>query len=233
VNRGTRIVGGVETEVNEYPWMVALAWSSSYSSAFCGGSIIHEEYILTAAHCAAVMSGSEVVVVGEHQWSTSGESNVRETVNIAQIISNPNYNSNTMENDVALLKLSRPLTFGSDNQVAPICPPEAGNLYTNIDALVTGWGTTESGGDVSDILLEVTVPTMPNSNCQSNYAVYGSDEITDDMICAGLPEGGKDSCQGDSGGPMITQDSSFYRQIGVVSWGYGCAYPGLPGVYAR
>ncbi|CAL4202489.1 unnamed protein product, partial [Meganyctiphanes norvegica] len=233
VNRGTRIVGGVDTEVNEYPWMVALAWSSSYSSAFCGGSIIHEEYVLTAAHCAAVMSGSEVVVVGEHQWSTSGESNIRETVNIAQIISNPNYNSNTMENDVALLKLSQPLTFGSDNKVAPICPPEAGNLYTNIDALVTGWGTTESGGDVSDTLLEVTVPTMPNSNCQGNYAVYGSDEITDDMICAGLPEGGKDSCQGDSGGPMITQDSSFYRQIGVVSWGYGCAYPGLPGVYAR
>ncbi|CAL4122433.1 unnamed protein product, partial [Meganyctiphanes norvegica] len=234
VNRGTRIVGGVPTEVNEYPWMVALAWYSSSTSAFCGGSIIDEEYVLTAAHCAAVMDGSEVVIIGEHIWSSDNESTVREIVNIAQIIRHPDYKSSTMQNDVALLRLAQPLTFGGDNKIAPICPPEAGNLYSSIDATVTGWGTISSGGSLSDSLLEVTVPTMPNSNCQDNYDVYGSDEITDDMICAGLPEGGKDSCQGDSGGPMISQDSSdFYRQIGVVSWGYGCASPGLPGVYAR
>jgi len=231
VNSNTRIVGGVSTEVNEYPWMVALAGSSSSSSAFCGGSIIHEQYVLTAAHCVAIMDGSEVVVVGEHQWSSSGESTVRETFTISEIISHENYSPNTMQNDVALLRLSRPITFSS--KVAPVCPPEANNLYSNINAVVTGWGTTASGGSLSDTLLEVTVPTMVNSKCQTNYAQYGSATITDDMICAGLDEGGKDSCQGDSGGPMIAKDSSFYRQIGVVSWGYGCAYAGLPGVYAR
>ncbi|CAL4132745.1 unnamed protein product, partial [Meganyctiphanes norvegica] len=230
VNRASRIVGGVETKVNEYPWQVAIAYSQFSRRAFCGGSIIHSQWVLTAGHCADVMVGSEVVVVGEHDWLSSSESNVREVVNINKIISHPNYNSNTLQNDVALLKLSKTLTFGSDNKVAPICPPEPGNLYERVSATVTGWGTTSSGGSTSYTLQEITIPTMSNSDCKSSY---GS-SIYDVMICAGLPEGGKDSCQGDSGGPMVTNEGSpFYRQIGVVSWGFDCAAPGFPGVYAR
>nr|AOW41607.1 trypsin [Euphausia superba] len=229
VNRASRIVGGVETEVNEYPWMVALAWSASSNNAFCGASIINERWILTASHCADVMSTSNVVVVGEHSWSSSSESSATQKYAIEQILMHPNYDSGTLENDVALVKLATSLSFDDNNNVAPVCPPDATNLYEDVDAIVSGWGTLSSGGSQPDSLQEVVVPTMSNSACQSGY---GS-SITDNMLCAGFDAGGKDSCQGDSGGPLVTADGSIYRQIGVVSWGYGCASAGYPGVYAR
>ncbi|CAL4223885.1 unnamed protein product, partial [Meganyctiphanes norvegica] len=145
------------------------------------------------------------------------------------ILMHPDYTS-VYENDIALIKLATPLTFDPDsNKVAPICPPSTTDLYETVHAIVTGWGTLSHGGLTSATLQEVVVPTMSNRKCRSKY---GS-QIKDNMICAGYTKGGKDSCQVDSGGPLITADGSYYRQIGVVSWGYGCAMPRYPGVYAR
>ncbi|XP_068231252.1 transmembrane protease serine 9-like [Palaemon carinicauda] len=229
-NPVTRIVGGQTTTVHEYPWQVGL---TSASRPYCGGSIISNQWILTAAHCVEGDSASSVkVLIGEHNWGTTTETSVTEKRDVSQIIVHPQYSSKTFDNDMALLKLSSPISFPSDNKIAPVCLPDAGNAYDNVDAIITGWGTTSAGGSQSYNLQEVTVPTMTNSKCQQSY---GS-SITNNMICAGLDAGGKDSCQGDSGGPMVTGGNaaaSFMVQIGVVSWGYGCAYAGYPGVYAR
>ncbi|XP_037804514.1 transmembrane protease serine 9-like isoform X2 [Penaeus monodon] len=227
VNRATRIVGGFETEVNEYPWMVSLV-DGAQLYHFCGGSIISDEWVVTAAHCAVGMSNSDWVLYGDHNLYITSDAAAMAT-NIAEIKIHPDYNSNTYDNDIALLKLANAIEFPDDNRIAPVCLPTAGEMYANVDATITGWGAQEQGGSTSAVLYEVTVPTMTNAACDTMY----SGQITANMICAGVPEGGKDSCQGDSGGPMIVEENGKWKLVGVVSWGYGCAQPNSPGVYAR
>ena len=116
--------------------------------------------------------------------------------------------------------------------VRPICLPDPAQDYDNVSALVTGWGRTSSSGPQSNILQEATVTTMTNSQCRSSS--HKHDRITENMICAQNGSDGSDACRGDSGGPLavLGQDGS-YSQIGVVSWGRGCARQGYPGVYTR
>ncbi|XP_068231254.1 transmembrane protease serine 9-like [Palaemon carinicauda] len=229
-NPVTRIVGGEPTTVHEYPWQVALTTSSR---PFCGGSIISNQWILTAAHCVIGKRPADfTVIIGEHNWNTATETSATERRQLSNIIVHPRYSSTTLDNDIALLKLSTPINFPTSNKIAPVCLPDPGNAYADINAIITGWGTTSSGGRQPYELYEVTVPTMTNTKCEQLYV----GDITGNMICAGLDKGGKDSCQGDSGGPMVTTGNvaqTFMVQIGVVSWGYGCAVAGKPGVYAR
>jgi len=119
--------------------------------------------------------------------------------------------------------------LGSSSSFAPV-DLESATIGGGIELTVMGWGTTSSGGSASSRLREVDVDAMTNTACKSNY---GSNTITDDMLCAGRTVGGTtyDSCQGDSGGPIIQKSTG--KQVGVVSWGYGCANPNYPGVYAR
>ncbi|XP_068231243.1 serine proteinase stubble-like isoform X2 [Palaemon carinicauda] len=230
-NPVVRIVGGQPTTVHEYPWQVGLT-SATSSTPYCGGSIISNEWILTASHCVDGDSESSVyVVVGEHDYTTLTETTVRQKIQASRIIMHPSYDRFTLDNDMALIKLSSPLSFPSDNKIAPVCLPDAGNAYSDVTATVTGWGRLQSGGSRPNVLYEVDVPTMTNSRCQQFLS-----GITSNMICAGLDAGGKDSCQGDSGGPMVTTGNTaqtFMVVIGVVSWGYGCADANSPGVYAR
>ena len=114
--------------------------------------------------------------------------------------------------------------------MGPICLPDPAQDYDNVKALVTGWGRLKSGGQLPNILQEVNVTTMTNQQCRRKK--YSHSEITDYMICAG--DVGRDSCQGDSGGPLsVLGQDDRYSQIGIVSWGEGCAKPGYPGVYTR
>jgi len=223
VNRGSRIVGGQETEVNEYPWQVGLV-SSSGRRPFCGGSLISNQHVLTAAHCTAGGSTASIrVLLGEHDTSDS----VANIVTISAITNHPNYNSRTFNNDFSILTLSSPVTFS--NIVAPVClPADTSELYVGRVATVTGWGTLSSGGSQPNTLQEVNVNVRSNTQCQGNY---GANSITSAMVCAA--DTGKDSCQGDSGGPMVTAENGRQALIGVVSWGIGCANPSFPGVYAR
>ncbi|XP_037804563.1 ovochymase-2-like [Penaeus monodon] len=223
VNRKSRIVGGTETEINEYPWMAGLI---ARRNLICGGAVIADEWVLTAAHCAEVMDTNDAVLLGDHDYSISSDANAY-SIRISQIVIHPQYNRNTLANDIALLKLSSRITWPSDNTVAPVCLPSAGESYADVSAIVTGWGAQSERGGYLPQLYEVTVSTLTNGECNARY----SGGILDGMICAG--DRGKDSCQGDSGGPMIYNENGRYVEIGIVSWGIGCARPEYPGVYTR
>ncbi|XP_066978134.1 trypsin-1-like [Macrobrachium rosenbergii] len=220
----SRIVGGNDAEINEWPWQAALMKGSDQ---FCGGSLINDRYILTAAHCTEGLRPRDLTVrLAEHRLSTSGETSLV-TRSVTKIIEHPRYIPGDEINDIALLKLSSSVKVSST--VLPVCVPPRSPLYTNKEATVTGWGYTSDGGKPSNTLKEVTVKVMSNNICRRHS--YGS-AIKNTMLCAGAS--GKDSCQGDSGGPLVFRDAGGnYDQIGVVSWGYGCAEERYPGVYTR
>jgi len=215
-----RIVGGQETEEHEYPWQVGLV-SRNGRTPWCGGTLISSTHVLTAAHCTQTSASSIRVLLGEHSIADSDFNRV----DVAEIINHPNYNSQTTDNDYAILRLSSPVAF--TNEVSPAClPADLSATYAGVLATVTGWGTLSSGGNQPTALQEVDVTVTTNAVCNQ---AYGS--ITANMICAA--DSGKDSCQGDSGGPLIAPENGRQALIGVVSWGRGCAFDGWPGVYAR
>jgi len=223
------IVGGQATRANEFPWQVSVRRKST-NSHFCGGSIISERWIVTAAHCmdgetAALVS----VVVGD--WTRNAASSVRQTLDVASFRNHESYNTRTSENDISLIKTATAITFNAD--VAPICAPDTANSYSYYKSQCSGWGTLTSGGVCCPQTLQyVTMNVTTNTFCN---AAYPRNAITNDMICASDNVGGtdRDSCQGDSGGPLTIKESDgVFRLVGVVSWGIGCA-SGYPGVYAR
>jgi len=220
-NRSNRIVGGQETEVNEYPWQVGLV-SSSGTRPWCGGTLISDRHVMTAAHCTAGSSASSIkVLLGEH-YTNDGQYN---RVALSAITDHPGYNSNNMDNDFSILTLAEPVTLSGS--IRPACLPwDTSKTYAGEKVTVTGWGTLTSGGNQPTSLQEVDVTVTTNAVCNQAYGI-----ISDNMICAA--DSGKDSCQGDSGGPLVAFEEGRYALVGVVSFGYGCAFDGYPGVYAR
>ncbi|MCF2857183.1 trypsin-like serine protease [Pseudoalteromonas sp. SMS1] len=219
-----RIVGGQETAEFAYPFMGSLQLDNGH---FCGLSFIGENKVLTASHCIEGFQADRFTVkfeghdlTDESQW---------QTYNVVAMSMHDQYNQVLQyNNDIAVLELDRPV-----ENITPIklANQEIRNSLVAGDNLkVMGWGRLSSGGEAPDKLQEVDVPYVTNEVC--NSAEYYDGSISDKMICAGFTEGGKDSCQGDSGGPLIVQKNDEWFQVGVVSWGEGCALPNRPGVYA-
>ncbi|XP_069702853.1 trypsin-1-like [Periplaneta americana] len=226
VNKRVRIIGGQETQVNQYPWMAQLLYNNRF---YCGASLINSMYVLTASHCVKGFNKNRITVrLLDHKRGSNSEA---ETIDrrVQRAVIHGRYDDSTFNNDIALLKLDRELKL--EGKLRPVCLPTLGKSFTGVNGLVTGWGVTAQNGAPSDVLNEVTVPIMSNKECKST--AYGNKRITDNMMCAGYPEGKKDSCQGDSGGPLHIVNGTEYDVAGVVSWGEGCAQANHPGVYTR
>ncbi|KAL6476709.1 hypothetical protein MHYP_G00152080 [Metynnis hypsauchen] len=225
----TKIVGGQDASPGSWPWQVSLQTNGFH---FCGGSLINSNWVLTAAHCVGSITASQVTVyLGDQSLSNQGSNTNVVSRSVSQVITHPNYSSFTHDNDIALLQLSSSVTF--PNYITPVCLAAAGSTFFNGTLTwVTGWGNIASGVSLPSpgTLQEVQVPIVGNRECN---CLYGVGTITDNMLCAGLLAGGKDSCQGDSGGPLVSKQGGVWIQAGIVSFGAGCAQPNYPGVYTR
>jgi len=235
----SRVVGGSNANVNEYPWMALLRLKSQSNSLFfCGGTLVNSKWVVTAAHCifSSVTTSNLEVRLGEHSLGVTSETLLTKEFNVDYILKHPSYNSpRSSSNDIALLRLAEDVDI---SVYTPACLPTLNQDFTGQSSLLTGWGATSEGGSTADTLQELDGLTIVSDTaCGAAIGAvngYSSSDITSDMLCAG-GEAGKDGCQGDSGGPLVVEDGTTEQDtlVGVVSWGIGCARSGLPGIYAE
>ena len=221
LQKQARIVGGTQTIEGRFPYQVALV---NNSTAFCGGSLISSKWVLTAAHCYGYATH---VQIGRYDMDDVLET--YEEIEVLYQIPHPDYNPLTMNNDFMLLMLQ------NESMYPPVILDDGSVSFSNeLELTVIGWGKTHDSifAGSSDVLLEVDVDFLPSFKCSRRYRPLGA-EITDQMLCAARI--GKDACQGDSGGPLILKGTNNTEdiQVGIVSWGVGCAKVFLPGVYAQ
>jgi len=245
-----RILFGNKTSLFEFPWMALLAYNTGNNVEYlCGGSVINNRYVLTAAHCVNNLGTRRLVNVrlGEHNLATKIDCEklpeaVEETcrpeaidVGIERVIPHESYSATSLMHDIALLRLSRAVEF-SQETILPICLPilKQHREFEFKKGVVTGWGTTESARN-SKILLKAELQGTPFEECKQIFARQV--KLTPRQLCAGGKKAA-DSCQGDSGGPMQTigvlSSDARYFQYGIVSFGpKPCGRPGVPGVYTN
>ncbi|GJQ80525.1 hypothetical protein Trydic_g12416 [Trypoxylus dichotomus] len=210
-----RVVGGSDAPLGGYPFIVSLR--SAANSHFCGGSIINTNYILTAAHCLVGRStANTIVVAGTNTLNAGGVS-----YGSSNLIVHANYNSQTIQNDVALIRLAQVLQLTSVIGTIPLNAASTGA----VDAVLVGWGRTVTGGPLPNNLQRLDTRTITHAQCQQTW---GS-QVQTNQICA-LTQAGEGACNGDSGGPLI--QASNGAQVGIVSFGVACAQ-GFPDVYTR
>ncbi|XP_050536354.1 trypsin-1-like [Daktulosphaira vitifoliae] len=229
IGKKNRIVGGVPTYKHQYPWMVMLTYKGKF---YCGGTLINHKYVLTAAHCVHGFDGKNIGArILEHDRSITDEAQHID-FKVKKVIKHKGYSPSSYNNDIALLRLdTEGIELGQTTGINPVCLPVEGKSFAGYEGIISGWGAKKQGGSSSQILHEVYVPIMSNEDCRKTD--YDAKRITNNMMCAGYPEGAKDSCQGDSGGPMHIANNSALHVVGVVSWGEGCALAKKPGVYSR
>ena len=192
--RSKRILGGSETEINEYPWM---AYVATRHGAMCGGSLISDRWVVTAAHCAQVQSPNDIRVdLGQHDLHSATEA-VLVRKYVSEIHIHPEFDLSRVRYDLALLKLADPVDFRVVPHVRPICLPTGTKSYAGYQAKVTGWGRTSATTGTSRVLLEADVTILSNAKCKASG--HSSSKIFDSMICAAGDDEDEGACKGDSG----------------------------------
>ncbi|XP_066149361.1 trypsin 3A1-like [Euwallacea fornicatus] len=213
----TKIVGGDIVDIKYRPYQVSIQFNKMH---FCGGALITTNTIVSAAHCFGTSDLSPPYTANYGSNSTKGSS-----VGIQWVLVHEKYNKDSLDYDISLLMLESHIQLSPT--VALIRLSETYRYQWGSLATVSGWGFENENGTVSPLLRKVAIPLVIPSVCQSYYK--GLILITKNMLCAGFPEGGKDSCQGDSGGPLVQNN----KLIGIVSFGMGCARKSYPGVYTN
>ncbi|KAK7085560.1 hypothetical protein SK128_006624 [Halocaridina rubra] len=225
----SRIVGGQESGINEWPWQVGLEYVPNMA-IICGATLISTQWVLTAAHCVQQFAIQDLKLrLGEHDKTSNHESAYTIEKTIEHVVIHPEFDALSIDNNIALLKMDTPVTL--NDGIRPICLPfsyVSENLSGQVGT-VTGWGTTQFEGNLSNVLREVEVPILTTSECMQY--TFNTITITDNMICT--YEEGKDACQGDSGGPLQWKKNNRWYLMGLVSMGEGCANVNSPGVYSK
>lgn len=228
-----KIVGGRDAAENEFPYMVSLRRAELeliFDQPFhvCGGSILNKDTVLTASHCLYDLFGNHLNQPGSYfvvagiirMWS---DISLEQYFVVTEIFSHPGFNLNTLDNDIAILKVAPDFTFDLPN-VQPISFAMTDEFGEGENCSVHGWGTLFWGSSYTpDNLQTVNLPITNFDHCNKTY----EGNITKNQLCA--HEAGKDSCSGDSGGPFVCQNVL----VGIVSFGYECAVPDVPGVYTK
>ncbi|KAJ9067699.1 hypothetical protein DSO57_1036524 [Entomophthora muscae] len=220
-----RVIRGYEATPFKYPFMVSVQYNGAHN---CGGTLYRQDTVISAAHCRQEHLKKLSVLVHRHNLTKTDEEEGGSRFNVTDFISHPLYDSYTVKNDIAILKLS-----SADNSRTAILLDRDGRSE-DIETMTTtiGWGLNEDD-KFPAILMETRLPILRNEYCQIQYAKLGYDVDPALVICAGFPEGYTDTCQSDSGGPIFIKKNKAYILLGVVSWGKGCAEKGFPGYYTR
>ena len=212
-----QIVGGDRASIADHPYVVYLTTADDFQ--FCGGSLVDDNKVVTAAHCTAGKQPGDIVVVAgrEDKESTAGTTSA-----VKHIWVHPDFTDVRSGDDISVLTLTERLPY----QPLGLPRKDDAELYkAGQPGLILGWGRVAADGQPSRYLLKASVPVMADSDCTKAYPMYEEQA----MVCAGVPQGGVDSCQGDSGGPLVVNG----KLAGITSWGEGCAAAGKPGVYTR
>jgi len=220
-----KVVGGNATVAGDMPWQIALLRNGNF---ICGGSLINERTVLCAAHCTTLSNPGLYTIVRTHQRNPTNS--WAQTRSVAKVVSHPSYSSSTFNNDISLLFVTQDFNFAPD-EVSSVCLADD-DPEERSQAVASGWGSTQSGGAVVNVLREAYMPITEHA---AVIAQYGSSYNRVTMIGAANQGDGLDTCQGDSGGPHSVcyyKENKLDRveQVGIVSWGYGC---GGVGIYTR
>ncbi|CAH0547452.1 unnamed protein product [Brassicogethes aeneus] len=228
-----------DSEFGEYPWQVAILKKDPKESVYvCGGTLIDNLHIITAAHCVKSYTGFDLRVrLGE--WDVNHDVEFYPYIerDIITVTVHPEFYAGTLYNDLAILRMDKPVDWSKYPHISPACLPNPHDDYTGTRCWTTGWGKDAFGdfGKYQNILKEVDVPVVNQGVCQRQMQQtrLGYDfQLHPGFICAGGEEG-KDACKGDGGGPMVCERAGTWQVVGVVSWGIGCGQPGVPGVYVK
>ncbi|XP_046847501.1 trypsin-like isoform X2 [Xenia sp. Carnegie-2017] len=238
-----RIVGGEEAVAGEWPWMVALFHSQGNHEApyfKCGATLISEKWVATAAHCTLVLPQIFSVRLGEHDLNV--KDNYEQDISVKNVVIHPSFgigakNLSTgkiglyAEHDISLLELSKPAYF--NERVSPVCVDSGfPDFAEGKDCYISGWGNKKLHTATEPKLLHVSVPLVSKETCNKEKSYGGV--ITDNMVCAGFEQGGKDTCEGDSGGPLLCEKDNKWYLHGISSFGHdACAIAYKYGVYTR
>ncbi|KAG6448119.1 venom protease [Manduca sexta] len=221
-----RVFGSRPANPREWPWMASI--TPEGFEQYCGGVLITDRHVLTAAHCTRRWEANELYVrLGEYDFKRTNDTRSY-NFRVVEKVQHVDFEISNYHHDIAILKLDKPAIFNT--YVWPICLPPPGLSIENETVTVIGWGTQWYGGPHSHVLMEVSFPIWTHQNCIEVH----TNSIFDESICAGGHEGGRDACQGDSGGPLMYQmPSGRWAVVGIVSWGVRCGEPNHPGIYTR